>query len=138
MRSYAAHVPVVTFAMYNKAADVFADKMRFSLWETEVIVKTPVGALQIITPLIARHNVYNILAAVAVGLAVTVDGEPIPLKASIRPVGFEDLCWLKWHADEAFVCTCTHQAKVTERSENFHRCLNSPDSRSVPGAECWC
>ena len=38
------------------------------------------GALQIITPLIARHNVYNILAAVAVGLAVTVDGEPIPLK----------------------------------------------------------
>lgn len=85
MRSYAAHVPVVTFAMYNKAADVFADKMRFSLWETEVIVKTPVGALQIITPLIARHNVYNILAAVAVGLAVTVDGEPIPLKVSPFP-----------------------------------------------------
>ena len=41
------------------------------------------GALQIITPLIARHNVYNILAAVAVGLAVTVDGEPIPLKVLI-------------------------------------------------------
>lgn len=35
---------------------------------------------QIITPLIGRHNVYNILAAVAVGLAVTVNGEPIPLK----------------------------------------------------------
>ena len=50
------------------------------LWWRQVIVRTPVGALQIITPLIARHNVYNILAAVAVGLAVTVDGEPIPLK----------------------------------------------------------
>ena len=50
------------------------------LWRRQVIVRTPVGALQIITPLIARHNVYNILAAVAVGLAVTVDGEPIPLK----------------------------------------------------------
>ena len=69
--------------MYNKNADVFIDKApRFSLWETEVIVQTPVGALQIITPLIARHNVNNILAAVAVGLAVTVDGEPIPLKVS--------------------------------------------------------
>lgn len=91
MRSYAAHVPVVTFAMYNKAADVFADKMRFSLWETEVIVKTPVGSLQIITPLIARHNVYNILAAVAVGLAVTVDGEPIPLKVSL-PLSLRASC----------------------------------------------
>ena len=50
------------------------------LWWRQVIVRTPVGALQIITPLIARHNLYNILAAVAVGLAVTVDGEPIPLK----------------------------------------------------------
>ena len=48
-------------------------------------MKTPVGSLQIITPLIARHNVYNILAAVAVGLAVTVDGEPIPLKVCAWP-----------------------------------------------------
>ena len=38
---------------------------------------------QIITPLIGRHNVYNILAAVAVGLAVTVNGEPIPLKVRL-------------------------------------------------------
>ena len=77
-------MPVVTFAMNNKAADVHIDKTpRFSLWETEVLVRTPVGTLQIITPLIARHNVYNILAAVAVGLAVTVDGEPIPLKVSL-------------------------------------------------------
>lgn len=92
MRAYAAHVPVVTFAMYNKGADVYPDKMRFSLWETEVIVQTPVGALQIITPLIARHNVYNILAAVAVGLAVTVDGEPIPLKARFSLLLVEPLC----------------------------------------------
>jgi UDP-N-acetylmuramyl pentapeptide synthase len=81
MRAYAAHVPVVTFSMAKgRGADVWPERMRFSLWETEVVVQTPVGALQIITPLIARHNVPNILAAVAVGLAVTVDGEPIPLK----------------------------------------------------------
>ena len=66
--------------MYNKSADVWPEKMRFSMWETEIKVQTPVGPLLIITPLIGRHNVYNILAAVAVGLAVTVDGEPIPLK----------------------------------------------------------
>jgi hypothetical protein len=33
----------------------------------QIIVKTPVGRLEIITNLIGRHNVYNILAAVAVG-----------------------------------------------------------------------
>ena len=36
MRSYAAQVPVVTYAMHNKNADVYQEKMRFSLWETEV------------------------------------------------------------------------------------------------------
>ena len=35
MRSYAAQVPVVTYAMHNKGADVYQEKMRFSLWETE-------------------------------------------------------------------------------------------------------
>lgn len=84
MRAYAAHVPVVTFSMAKgRGADVWPERTRFSLWETEVVVRTPVGALQIITPLIARHNVPNILAAVAVGLAVTVDGEPIPLKVGL-------------------------------------------------------
>ncbi len=80
IRAFAAQVPVVTYAMYNKSADVWPEKLRFSMWETEIKVQTPVGPLLIITPLIGRHNVYNILAAVAVGLAVTVDGEPIPLK----------------------------------------------------------
>ena len=112
MRSYAAHVPVVTFAMYNKAADVFADKMRFSLWETEVIVKTPVGSLQIITPLIARHNVYNILAAVAVGLAVTVDGEPIPLKVRAWfPSGYRDL-----PQGQGILCTLLSSSAATAAS----------------------
>ena len=63
---------------------------RAFLARAQVVVRTPVGALQIITPLVGRHNVYNILAAVAVGLAVTVDGEPIPLKARAPALlGFE-------------------------------------------------
>jgi hypothetical protein len=53
-------------------------------------------AAQIITPLIGRHNVYNILAAVAVGLAVTVNGEPIPLK----------VCSLQYTRLGALCCLC--------------------------------
>ncbi|CAL8464844.1 g4379 [Coccomyxa elongata] len=86
IRAFAAQVPVVTYAMYNKSADVWPEKLRFSMWETEIKVQTPVGPLLIITPLIGRHNVYNILAAVAVGLAVTVDGEPIPLKTIVQGI----------------------------------------------------
>jgi UDP-N-acetylmuramyl tripeptide synthase len=35
-------------------------------------VRTPLGRLQIITSLLGSHNVYNILAAVATGLALKV------------------------------------------------------------------
>lgn len=91
MRAFAAQVSVVTYSMFNKGADVWPEKMRFSLWETEIKIQTPVGPLLIITPLIGRHNVYNILAAVAAGLAVTVDGEPIPLKVPFSSLP-ETLC----------------------------------------------
>lgn len=38
-------------------------------------VRTPGGVLQIITPLLGDHNVYNVLAAVATGLALQA---PLP------------------------------------------------------------
>jgi hypothetical protein len=38
----------------------------------QVIVRTPSGRLQIITSLLGKHNVYNILAAVATGIALKV------------------------------------------------------------------
>ncbi len=44
-------------------------------------MRTPVGTLQINSPLVGRQNVYNILAAVATGMATTVRGQPVPLKA---------------------------------------------------------
>jgi len=64
--------PAVTYALYNRAADVFCQRARFGLWESELLVRTPVGALSLSTPLVCRHNAYNALAAVAAGLAVTV------------------------------------------------------------------
>ena len=47
----------------------------------QLLVRTPVGTLQINSPLVGRQNVYNILAAVATGMATTVRGQPVPLKA---------------------------------------------------------
>lgn len=63
-------VPVVTYALENKDADVHSLKFELSLFETQVLVKTPDGLLEISSGLLGRHNIYNILAAVAVGIAV--------------------------------------------------------------------
>ncbi|XXG85080.1 hypothetical protein AAC387_Pa11g0239 [Persea americana] len=63
-------VPVVTFAMENKSADVYPLKFELSLFETQVLVHTPEGILEISSGLLGRHNIFNILAAVAVGIAV--------------------------------------------------------------------
>ncbi|KAL1569084.1 UDP-N-acetylmuramoyl-L-alanyl-D-glutamate--2,6-diaminopimelate ligase MurE, chloroplastic isoform X1 [Salvia divinorum] len=65
-------VPVVTYAMENKNADVHPLKFELSLFETQVLVNTPQGILEISSGLLGRHNIYNILAAVAVGIAVGV------------------------------------------------------------------
>ncbi|XP_058201612.1 UDP-N-acetylmuramoyl-L-alanyl-D-glutamate--2,6-diaminopimelate ligase MurE homolog, chloroplastic [Rhododendron vialii] len=64
------NVPVVTYALENKDADVHSLKFELSLFETQVLVKTPDGLLEISSGLLGRHNIYNILAAVAVGIAV--------------------------------------------------------------------
>ncbi len=38
----------------------------------QMLVRTPLGRLEIITPLLGRHNVYNVLAAVAAGVVLGV------------------------------------------------------------------
>ena len=77
-RRFAAAVPVVTYAVNDRSADVFAEKVTLGIWETELTVTTPIGNLNIITPLIGRNNVYNVLAAVATGLSIN-----IPLKVRL-------------------------------------------------------
>ncbi|KAF9613948.1 hypothetical protein IFM89_013483 [Coptis chinensis] len=74
-------VPVVTFAMENKSADVHPLKFELSLFETQVLVNTPQGILEISSGLLGRHNIYNILAAVAVGIAVGA-----PLEGIVRGI----------------------------------------------------
>lgn len=67
-------VPVVTYAMDDKNASVYPLKFELSLFETQVLVQTPKGILEISSGLLGRHNICNILAAVAVGIAV---GSPL-------------------------------------------------------------
>lgn len=70
-------VPVVSFAMENKNADVHVLKYELSLFETQVLVNTPQGILEISSGLLVRHSIYYILAAVAVGIAVGAPLEDI-------------------------------------------------------------
>lgn len=72
-----ADVPLVTFAMENEEADVKPLKCEFSLFKTKVAVDTPKGVLEITSKLVGRYNVYNILASVAVGIAVDAPSEGI-------------------------------------------------------------
>ncbi|CAI5463807.1 unnamed protein product [Closterium sp. Yama58-4] len=79
-----ADVPTVTFSLENTQADVHALEVALSLFETELLVRTPRGDLEISSGLLGRHNVSNILAAVAVGIAINA-----PLEALVR--GLEEV-----------------------------------------------
>ena len=37
---------MVSFALADKEADVWASKVKYSIWETEILIKTPLGMLQ--------------------------------------------------------------------------------------------
>ncbi|KAI5056527.1 hypothetical protein GOP47_0028345 [Adiantum capillus-veneris] len=81
MAQGSSDVPVVTFSMENKEADVFTLDVQLSLFETDVLVHTPRGNVEISSGLLGRHNVYAILAAVAVGIAVNA-----PLEAIVQGI----------------------------------------------------
>ncbi|WIA32264.1 hypothetical protein OEZ86_003110 [Tetradesmus obliquus] len=68
----AGAVPRITYGINNPAADVRAESISLTLWQTTIIVATPIGRLEIITNLVGRHNVYNVLAAVAVGVLLNL------------------------------------------------------------------
>lgn len=67
---FAANVPVVTYGIKDQEADVCIESVKYSIWETELLIRTPVGRMEVISYLIGEHNVYNVLAAVAVALSV--------------------------------------------------------------------
>ena len=66
----------------SQPADLAVEELTLSLETTHVRVRTPVGPLEIRTPLIGRFNVQNVLAALGAGLALG-----IPKEALLRGLG---------------------------------------------------
>ncbi|KAI5077861.1 hypothetical protein GOP47_0007685 [Adiantum capillus-veneris] len=65
-------VPLVRFSYEERDADVFATNVVLSLFKTDFVAHTRMGEVHITSKLLGRHNVYNILAAVAVGIAAEI------------------------------------------------------------------
>jgi UDP-N-acetylmuramoyl-L-alanyl-D-glutamate--2,6-diaminopimelate ligase len=65
--SQATRVPVWTYAI-EKPSDIRAENVRLSLSGTSFTAVTPMGRAVIESRLVGEHNVYNILAAIGVGL----------------------------------------------------------------------
>ena len=74
---------VLTFGL-GPAAQVRAVEHASSLDGIRMVVDTPRGRLAVASPLIGEHNVMNLLAAVATGLALGLPPEPIA--AALAPV----------------------------------------------------
>ena len=73
-------VPVVTYARsreHRDIADVYCERVDLSLFETAVLVSTPVGETEIVTALVGDANVSNVLASIASGLATEIPLENI-------------------------------------------------------------
>jgi UDP-N-acetylmuramoyl-L-alanyl-D-glutamate--2,6-diaminopimelate ligase len=68
--------PVATYG-FDKHADVTAEDVRLDAWGSSFVARTPWGSLHIESCLIGRHNVSNILAAVATGLSQGVDANAV-------------------------------------------------------------
>jgi UDP-N-acetylmuramoyl-L-alanyl-D-glutamate--2,6-diaminopimelate ligase len=58
---------IVTYGL-GPEAQIRASELDISLSGTSFVAETPAGRLRVESPLIGRHNVYNMLAALAVGL----------------------------------------------------------------------
>jgi UDP-N-acetylmuramoyl-L-alanyl-D-glutamate--2,6-diaminopimelate ligase len=63
----ASRVPVWTYAI-RQSADIRAEDVRLALSGTRFTVATPHGRFLVESRLVGEHNVYNILAAIGVGL----------------------------------------------------------------------
>jgi hypothetical protein len=52
-------VPVITFALEDETADVYPLEVVLSLFETDLVVKTPYGNLDISTGLLGKLGIYG-------------------------------------------------------------------------------
>jgi len=64
--------PVFTFSAAPGKADVFPGHVEFSFKGISANLHTPMGRLTVRSPLLGRHNLYNIMAAVSAGICLDV------------------------------------------------------------------
>ena len=77
---------VITYGLGSRAM-VSARDIRFSIRSTRFIAKTPKATIEITSPLIGRHNLYNVLAAISLGTAVGLRPDTIKNAiAKFKPV----------------------------------------------------
>jgi UDP-N-acetylmuramoyl-L-alanyl-D-glutamate--2,6-diaminopimelate ligase len=77
----AARVPVWTYAI-KQPSDIRAEDMRLSLAGTSFTAVTPGGRFPVESRLVGEHNVYNMLAAIGVGLHENLP--PDTIRAGLR------------------------------------------------------
>ncbi len=61
----------------ENGADIYPKQFTSDLQGIVMTVQSPVGAFEVISPLIGRYNVYNLLAAIGVGLSLGLSKEKI-------------------------------------------------------------
>jgi UDP-N-acetylmuramoyl-L-alanyl-D-glutamate--2,6-diaminopimelate ligase len=117
--------PVLTYGL-NRRAGVTADQIQLRENGCLFTARTPWGDLSVESSLIGRHNVYNILAAIAVGLSQNVEPEtilravnhtpPIPGRLEFIPnrKGFSIVVDYA-HTDDALTNVLTSLKEITKR-----------------------
>lgn len=80
--SFGAQLPQVTSAKVlsyaiDTSADITPDRNDFGLTGLSFTARTPVGNIEIRSPLVGRPQAYNILCAVGIGIALGIDAESI-------------------------------------------------------------
>lgn len=61
----------------EEKADFYPEKIVSGVDGIQMMIQTPVGGIEITSPLVGKHNIYNLIAAVAVGVAVGLSREAI-------------------------------------------------------------
>jgi len=70
------NLPVIRYGL-NPSSEISADRMRSSFEGLSCRIRTPKGECSIQSKLVGEYNVYNILAAVAVGIAMDIPLETV-------------------------------------------------------------
>lgn len=79
IRSKTSLASIITYGVNGSSLDVFPIKYELGSNCIKTKIKTPLGDLNIESSLIGKHNLYNILSAVSIGIGLGIDLDKIKL-----------------------------------------------------------